>query len=149
MRLIFFSFRLYRRLVVTSVILGMTFCSMKTESCASTRMRPAWIFSLDFPSVSFDELVFPESTRKWASSDRKKSSNPFWTQPTRKSFILTNIPELSSRSWRKSWDDFKAFLNMGFVQRRKCQPKSNIVINNRRWKLPGIYLRCLEELPIC
>lgn len=94
--------------LVTSAILGMTFCSITTESCASTRMRPAWIFSLDFPStkpsVSFDELVFPESTRKWDSSDLKKSWNPFWIQPMSKSFILTNIPVLSSRSWRNSWE---------------------------------------------
>lgn len=97
--------------LVTSAILGMTFCSMTTESWASTRMRPAWIFSLGFPSikpsVSFDELVFPESTRKWDSSDLKKSWNPFWIQPMSKSFILTNIPVFSSRSWRNSWDDIK------------------------------------------
>lgn len=94
--------------LLTSVILGIALCSMKTESWASTRTRPARNFSPCVPSVrpwcSLIEWLFPESNKNWSMSLLKKSWNPSWTQSMMKSLSFTSSPRLSSRSWRNSYD---------------------------------------------
>lgn len=97
---------LYIRPPLTSVILGMAFCSTKTESWTSTRTSPGSTLSPGIPSWKLRSwpagYFLPESKRKWSLSFLKKSWNPSCTQSTTKSLNLESSSKFSSRSWPKS-----------------------------------------------
>lgn len=94
------------RQLLTSVILVMAFCSMKTESWASKRTSSGSTLSPCIPSPkvrsSLAEYFFPKSMKKWSFSFLKKSWNPSCTHSMIKSVKLDSTSKFSSRSRRES-----------------------------------------------
>lgn len=94
------------RQFLASVILVMAFCSMKTESWASTRTSSGSTLSPCIPSPKvrswLAEYFFPESTRNWSFSFLKKSWNPSRTQSMIKSVNLDSTSKFSSISRQES-----------------------------------------------